>query len=267
MNNRNCITKNGKPILSLEDWLKLGGPKSPEKQWKAGRSAMETARAWLGHGLYANEMPVEITKYIIDHDDFSEIVSWEAEPEVRLPFDPYRGEPSNTDLAVECTDSNGNFFMGVEAKADETFDKTADKAYLAAINAGKKNERSKATARIEELCQKILNREVQRCPDIYYQLLTATAGVLAETKRRKLKRGILMIHEFVTEETKDKKHEENQSALDTFVGYLNCDEKSIKDGELVGPIYFESADFKGADCSGIAFYIGKARRYLRKVSE
>lgn len=263
MNKLHRISKNGKPILSLEDWKQLGGPKDPIKQWKAGRSAMEAARAWLGTEPHSDSMPSEILRCFHSHQDFTQIIKWEAEPEVRLHFDHYRGEPRNTDLAVIAKDETGDFFIGVEAKADEPFDKTVVKAHKAAIKARETNIRSKAAARIEELCQKILGRGTQECSDIYYQLLTATAGVIAETKQRKLKRGILIIHEFVTDKTDDKRHDENSRALNQFVNCLTGGYSSVADGELIGPIYFDSFKYREQDCSDVALYIGKARRYLR----
>lgn len=34
------------------------------------------------------------------HGDFGQVLSWHAEPEERLRFDTFRGEPRNSDLAV-----------------------------------------------------------------------------------------------------------------------------------------------------------------------
>ena len=44
-----AISKGGIPLVTLEEWRQHGGPKRPE-QWVDGRSAKESARAWLGGG-------------------------------------------------------------------------------------------------------------------------------------------------------------------------------------------------------------------------
>jgi hypothetical protein len=38
---------------------------------------------------------------LASHKDFSEVEAWKAEPEVRLPFDSFGGEPRNSDLIIQ----------------------------------------------------------------------------------------------------------------------------------------------------------------------
>jgi len=264
---KNCIYKKrpggSKPILSLKDWKKWGGPKASENHWKAGRSAMECARAWLGTGPYADVMPPEVLEVFKGHKDFSSILEWQAEPEMKLRFDNYRGEPRNTDLAVEAKDKKGMFFIAVEAKADEPFDVTLVKALKRAKSAKAKNERSKALDRIRNLAKTILGRTPEQAGQIHYQLLTATAGALAKAKEIGAKRVVLLIHEFLTDETADRKHADNKAALNTFVSSLLGDFQAVGEGELIGPIRLpkqpDSPDWADGD-----LYIGKVCRYLRK---
>ena len=74
------IVKDGLPITSLEDWFDRAGPKSPG-HWKDGRSAKETARAWLGTGVLA--LPQEIESLLARSPYFGQPHKWEAEPEAR----------------------------------------------------------------------------------------------------------------------------------------------------------------------------------------
>ena len=77
------------------DWL---APRERE-QWKDGRSAKESARAWLEHTPAC--VPSEITQALRAHRDFGRILpDWEAEPEARVPFDSFGGEPSNLDVLI-----------------------------------------------------------------------------------------------------------------------------------------------------------------------
>lgn len=59
------IQKRDQPIASFEDWAEWGRPKR-EGHWKAGRSAMETARCWAG----SPTMPPEVLAILADHQDF-----------------------------------------------------------------------------------------------------------------------------------------------------------------------------------------------------
>ena len=92
-----AITKDGRAIASLEDWLVHAPPKSAG-HWVEGRSAMEVARAWLeGRGA---DLPPEVLAALAAHRVFGPVRAWAAEPEARLLFDDFPGEPRNTDLLV-----------------------------------------------------------------------------------------------------------------------------------------------------------------------
>lgn len=115
------IVKDGESIKDIEDWERLAGPKKAE-HWKDGRSAKETAKRWIEFWKHeGNPMPTEVVEILKSRPDFGEVQSWEAEPEAKLRFDEYRGEPRNTDIVVKANDTEGDFLIAVEAKADEPF--------------------------------------------------------------------------------------------------------------------------------------------------
>ena len=87
------ITKHGTPIRDLDDWADRAGPKRRD-QWTEDRSAMEAARAWLR--VKPPSLPREIELLLSTSSAFSEVLSWEAEPEVPVPFDSFRGERPST---------------------------------------------------------------------------------------------------------------------------------------------------------------------------
>jgi hypothetical protein len=120
------IIKNLKPIVSLNDWEDRAGPKATY-QWADGRSAKEAAKAWLEGGGLA--LPSEIQETLVGHSAFGSPASWIAEPEAKLRFDRFGGEPRNSDLAVVVEDAFGPYLMAVEAKADETFGETLEEAF------------------------------------------------------------------------------------------------------------------------------------------
>jgi len=98
--------------------------------------------------------------------------------------------------------------------------------------------------------------------NIRYQLLTACAGVLCEAERQRSDRAVLLIHEFVTDQTKDAKHSSNQRDLDRFVARSSHGQVTTVDAEhLYGP--FEVPG-KPLLSSTLNLFIGKACRNIRK---
>lgn len=60
------ITKNGQPILDLDHWSRVAGPKSAQ-QWVEDRSVMEAARYWLAARA---TLPPLLAEPLGRHDDF-----------------------------------------------------------------------------------------------------------------------------------------------------------------------------------------------------
>ncbi len=258
------ISKGGVPLLTLEDWQRLGGPKKPE-QWVDGRSAKEAARAWLEAG--AGRMPAEVLAALERHRALGPVIEWEAEPEVRLPFDSFDGEPRNTDLLVMARDQHGPYLMAVEAKADEPFSATVADTLVAATERYLKSDQSKGVARLLQLGQAVLGPREANEPEIgslRYQLLTAVAGALCEGQRRKCTRVLFLVHEFVTDCSSDLLHERNAEDLNLFVGRLSHRRVDrVGHGEICGPFEVPGAPL----CiNAPTLFIGKVVRLLRPRS-
>jgi Domain of unknown function (DUF6946) len=257
------ISKDGIPLTSLADWECLAGPRR-SNQWVDHRSAKEAARAWLEGGI---DLPREIHSLLTQHSAFGPVLDWQAEPEAKLAFDTFRGEPRNSDLVIDAKDSHGPYLIAVEAKADEPFGETLGEALAAALERYLTNNRSNGLKRIEQLSQTLLGpRQPQDPPleGIRYQLLTATAGALCEAERRGCNRAVLLIHEFVTNRTSDDKHARNAVDLDTFASRLSHGLiTSVGSDSLRGPFELSPATQLG---KSVALYIGKASRHLRNTS-
>jgi hypothetical protein len=257
-----AIRKNGILILTLEDWEKHAGPKS-KIHWKDGRSAKESARAWLE--VSNPVLPAEIARTLATNPAFGLVQKWDAEPEAKLCFDAFSGEPRNSDVLVHATDTYGVFLIGAEAKADESFGESVADALAAAVERHVDNPNSNGVARIHQLAAAMLgSREKGEPPlkHIRYQLLTACAGVLCEAERQRSDRAILLIHEFVTDKTKDAKHSSNQRDLNRFVARLSHGKVTDMDVDnLYGPFEVPGNPLLS---SPVKLFIGKARRVLRK---
>jgi hypothetical protein len=256
------ISKNNVEIKTLEAWEKRAGPKAAN-QWVDGRSAKEVARAWLDAG--PNKLPGEVAQVFASSKDFGPILSWRAEPEVKLPFDKFPGEPRNSDLVVWACDQRGPYVFAVEAKADEVFAETLDEILVAALERKLANPRSNGFTRVEQLARALFPPRTVGLPAIgplRYQLLTACAGVLCEAERKGYDRAVMLVHEFVTNKTSDDKHARNAADLDNFVCRISCRRDiTVQSNRLRGPFYAPGQPLLTAK---IALYIGKAQRNLRK---
>ena len=254
------ISKGGVALSCLDDWQRLGGPKRAN-QWVDGRSAKEAARAWLGG---AAGMPAEVLAAVERHQAFGPVLEWTAEPEVRLPFDSFDGEPRNTDLLVFARDEYGPYLIAVEAKADESYSATIADTLVAATERYLKTDHSKGVARVLQLGQAILGprqADETEIGSLRYQLLTATAGALCEGERRGCARVIVLVHEFVTDRSDDLLHQRNAKDLHSFVQRLSHGKvDSVADGEICGPFRVPGAPL----CANPpTLYIGKVVRFLR----
>ncbi|MER2529764.1 MAG: hypothetical protein ABTR07_17710 [Candidatus Competibacter denitrificans] len=251
------ISKNGHPITSLDQWKQYAPPKSAH-HWVDGRSAKEVARAWLAGGGQA--LPGEIQAALVIHPRFGTVLTWDCEPEAKLRFDCFPGEPRNSDLAVMATDSFGRYVLAVEAKADETYGQTVASAFEASRKRQIKNQQSNGIARIKRLIRLLFRPCTANEPkarELRYQLLTAAAGAIAEAKRQGVSRAILLVHEFVTPGTRDNNHKRNAADLQKFLHRLSGRPfASLRDGQIYGP-------FSPPGEPGIELFVGKAERNLR----
>lgn len=250
-----------KSIRDLDAWLRLARPTKPE-HWQDGRSAKESARAWLEAA--PDSIPCEIGEALNTNSDFGAIrPGWSAKPEAPVPFDKL-GEPAHIDVLLLAEDNRGPFVVAVEAKADEPFGSTIEETQRAAAKRRAKNPRSKGVTRLEQLALAVLGVPGDRLPEVgelRYQLLTASAAALAEAQRRSAHRAVVIIHEFVTDQTRDLKHHRNAADLDAFVSKLSRGAvTSLAKDAVRGP--FELPGHPVID-SPVRFYIGKTVRNLR----
>ena len=90
--------------------------------------------------------------------------------------------------------------------------------------------------------------------DLRYQLLTAAAGTLAYAAKESASLAVLIVHEFMTDKTRDKRHMENGEDFRRFLHRLGGEEvlSGVSDA-LLGPFAVPSSSpFHGA-----TFLIGK----------
>ena len=241
------IHKGNRPLTTIDQWRRSCFDGAKRGHWKDERSAKENARAWLDA---APGLQPEIAQVLAACRDIGALRQWWAEPEARITIDRFSGPP-NIDLLVVAEDDHGPVVIAIEAKADEAFgDKLCDK-YKRACAERVSNPRSMAGARIEALLDQFaLDIEQPRVLKLRYQLLTATAAVLAEAKRRTSARAVLIVHEFVSPSTLPGRCEGNAADLDHFLATVFDRECHLAPGDIAGPNFVQGAP---------TLYVGKAR--------
>ena len=254
------IERQGVVIEDLDGWWRTAPPKDPAKHWVDGRSAKETARAWLANA--PDSAPPEVASLLSSHTDFVDLVIERVEPEALLAFDDRPG-PRNADLAIIARDMRGLVALSIEAKADETFDDPVADVFGAALERLLTNPRSGGVARLLELAQSILPPRVpgtSAVSDLRYQLLTAVAGTLAYAAALEAERAVFVVHEFHTTQTSLRRLAQNAADLDRFVARLSQGSVvAIEPGLLMGPFIVPGEPLFPRQ---VALYIGKAVRRI-----
>ena len=140
------------PLDSMEKWknafCKIDGDAS---HWKAGRSAQSLAE-WVLSGEACKTITNELNKLTELKDDLVRCFD-RAEIECLCPFDSYPN-PRRQDMGIwGRTESGKVFFIGVEAKVDEPFDRTLREVMESAKAKLIKTPSSQSLARISGLCR------------------------------------------------------------------------------------------------------------------
>lgn len=164
--------KEGKSITTLNDWQRTFVSGNKSLHWKKGRSAYTLADFVLNHhGI--DKIQNRLEEILASDVKFGKIV-----PEFEIRFDRY-GQGRVHDLGIMGkTQHNKQLFVGVEAKVDETFNRSVQDVYLNAKLRQLSGESTNAPKRIEELIQLHFDQPDRRIFDLKYQLLYTSAGTL-----------------------------------------------------------------------------------------
>lgn len=172
-------SKDGEPILSLNDWQEafIRHDSKGLEHWKSGRSAQSLAEDFMNES--GETMIYQIVEQLTGKRIYNSPL---AVIEYGSSFDNYK-RPRIQDLAIfgEVKDNQNNtsFFVGVEAKVDEPFSSKTLKQQESYIEVLKsKGKSTNAGERLELLKKDFLydiksNEEVNK---IRYQLLYYLAG-------------------------------------------------------------------------------------------
>ena len=165
------------PSRGPSDWQSLLA--DPAKHWHAGYSAMAAARSWEAAG----GLPPEFEPIL---GPGAELIF--AIPEHKVPLPGGRRE-SQCDVFALVRSNGRVVALAVEAKVNETFDKTLGE-WLADASAGKRR-------RLEAICAILGCGEPP--PDVRYQLLHRTAAAVLEADRLNAGAAAMVVQSFSQE--------------------------------------------------------------------
>jgi len=261
------IFKGARTISSLKDWETHAGPKRG-MQWKAGRSAMELARAWFpSEGTPT--IPAELAALLASRREFAGIQLVEGCPEMQVPLDDLPGETRNADLVLLGQGGAGAVAISIEAKADEPFGDLIGQVLANAEATTGRGGRTNAAARVESLVEAIFGGRTDALPwvkELRYQLLHGIAAALIHAKAKRADAALFVIHEFRGEGFDTRKGDRNSADLEAFVSRLPGGEApaAVGTGKLVGPFRVPGGGKvpSGAAPTGIPLYVGKIVRSI-----
>ncbi len=245
-------------ITNIDEWrIKREAVNSG---WVPGKSAWETANAWVGSGNPS--VPDDIQSLMDSHESTRKLalVRGEVEMKTHLHHQPPSG-PRNHDVGLWA--SGDSAFVGIESKADDGFAETMRNQYEIAECKRLAGKSTRLHLRADWLSQCLLGvkllqpdgspgpgfdseigRAVLRTP---YQLFAGVAGTLLEAKGRSASAAIFIVHQFRTRYTDDSKIAADAEWLDSFVSLLMLQNPTkimgtaqnfkLEWGRMTGPIY------------------------------
>lgn len=247
------ILKNPHTQQAINQWADWTRPKKLE-HWKAGRSAMELARAWFTSS--EPQCPNEVQDLLATNARIAGITFSEGYPEFVTSL-PQRGEGRNHDLMLRGQVNTEAAIVCVEAKVDEPFGVTIGD-YWHKSKASK--TATKAPERIEALLKIVFGAEVQpdQSPwqDLRYQLLTGVAGTAIQAARDNAPIAVFVAHEFDTKEANKKLVHANNEDYANFVAcFCSVPISTVVSGQIYGPVSLEQSN---GLLSAVDVFVGKA---------
>lgn len=197
----------GNAISNLAEWENYAFSGKKALHWKEDRSAFSLADFIINKN--GKQKIIELVADQINEKFTLDL----AHPEYEARFDAY-GHGREHDLGIfGKTESGRKFFIGVEAKVDESFGSTIASAYHTAKAKELNQISTNAPIRIEELLK--FNFKTVKPGDfnLKYQFLFSTAGTLCIT----VDIHILLILVFKTEVYDKKKGAANYKDLQAFL--------------------------------------------------
>ena len=173
------------PANEPADWKQLLA--KPDLHWRTGYSARSLAYSWTEAGGFPSEVQAVFneSESVCLHD--LEFLIGIPEHEVPLPGGR---RPSQTDVFVLATGSDGLVSIAVEGKVSESFDMPVDERFA---------EPTEGQSTRLEFLLSLLELERSTVGRIGYQLLHRTASAVLEARRFGARHAVMLVHSFSQE--------------------------------------------------------------------
>lgn len=156
---------------SMDAWRDLFCEIDSAKHWKEGRSAQSLAKFILERN---GEREIKAAVNSVLYNDNVDVLT-DAVIECNCSFDRYP-TPRRQDMGIwGKTVAGKRFFIGLEAKVDESFGPTVNEAIIEAVAYRDQHPKSKRVDRITELCRSF-GVAADEASKFRYQLFHYTAG-------------------------------------------------------------------------------------------
>lgn len=236
------IGKRGQEITTWEAWER---PAKPIEHWVEGRSALELARAFFRNGMAA--LPAPLVAALATESALAGFAGDEARPEHQTALPPPGASgPRSHDVWLRGNVAGRPVGIGIEAKADEDFDRPLTAKLAAAEKRLEDGMGTDAPERLRILGSMLFGPSFDLGKPAYgrigYQLVSGLAGTVLQAARDGASLAAFVVYEFSSPLTNAEKQKENAKALDAFVRLLPGSYGGPEVGQLVGPIRFDASE-------------------------
>lgn len=189
-------------------------------------------------------MPSSVQLAFESNPRLSGLTIREGVPELKTPLPP-RGAKGdrNHDVWLRGFLGDERVGVGIEAKADEEFDKVVSVRYRNALKLRRKMPTTQQPERIAAVVSFVLGRpvvpgELAKMP-LRYQLFTGVAGTLIQAARDGSPLAVFVVFELVSSKTTKGNLERNSADYQAFLAALPTGSRT---GTFVGPLHYPKSD-------------------------
>jgi hypothetical protein len=274
-------SRNRTEIRTMEDWRLHR--EAVNSGWVPGKSAWETANAWVGDGKPL--VPADLKVLLTSHESTRKLVFRRGVIELKthLHHRPPSG-PRNHDLGLWSNDEGA--FVGIESKADDGFAGTMSNQIRRAKETLRSGGNTRLRTRLEWLSQSLMGLRLivsseqtsngdemvrQQILELPYQLFAGVAGTLLEAKACGANLAVFAVHQFRTHMTNHKDIEADSAILNSFASHLLFSNPAscvpggattkFEWGRLIGPIWIRKrccGDERWDMPTDVPLFIGKS---------
>lgn len=208
----NIYSDNGSAITSVKEWRLLAPPMNPDLHWKDYHSAKELAKSIFEYETLGPKISSILQRFEFP---IPNVLNGTPEHATTLPW----GNSGERKHDLLLKDASSSLVIGIEAKADEPFDKAVKvKRRDSQSNAdGGKNMSARLDGIIDYLYE---GNPPDNKEEIMYQLISATAGTILEASKNNIKHACIIFLFFDSNRLSKSKKKRNEASWIAFCNSL-----------------------------------------------